>query len=191
MEKLQTILHLRDGEARADFEKLNIYGAKLDMLPNGHTAIELLGFDEKALTRIEEFDGFWLDTERKENHVTEKSAERLDGFLGACIHEVQQKQDVWVATAVASGRTGALPRRINEAHDRIMSEYQEISMVLSDDMATFVRELFADDATITTTAANKALRVGEPVRPGGSKQYPATCFVEAIVDRLTTFRPTW
>lgn len=38
-------------------------------------------------------------------------------------------------------------------------------MVLRDDMMAFMWELFTDDATITTTAANNGLRVGEPLRP--------------------------
>lgn len=80
------------------------------MLPNGHTAVNLLGFDEEALARIEEFDDFRLEPLGKENSLTMAKIESFDGFLGDCIKEVQQKQGACVAKAVASGKTGAMPR---------------------------------------------------------------------------------
>lgn len=110
MERLQANLYLRDGKSWADFDKLGIYGSRLDMRPNGHTAVNLFGFEEERPTDSEELTEFRLGQDQATEPSELKAMKNLDGFIGECLTDVQQEQDAWVARAVASGKTGPMPR---------------------------------------------------------------------------------
>lgn len=86
-------LYLRDGEAWTGFEKLNIYGTKLDILPNGPRIVDLLAFDEETMPRAEEFGDFLLDPKTTEVRAIETTIENFARFRGESINEAQIWQD--------------------------------------------------------------------------------------------------
>lgn len=107
----------------------------------------------------------------------------LDGFIGKSFKDVQQGE--W-----AAGRTGAMPRTMNDVRDRLPDEYREMARVLGDDMAMFVWEVWEKDTSIARTAGENGFRVGQPSRPQAREQCAVSRLTDVIEERLIRFRPT-
>ena len=53
--------------------------------------------------------------------------------LGTQDERLEIDDDRLVATAVAEGRVGALPRRINQSWAKVSEEYEQLAMILKDE----------------------------------------------------------